>query len=298
MLPFVEPDMTMCAAAEILVEESFNAEVQAAVRATLGPALEQWLTPVPRRVTKADAARRSYLIITALGVLLETRRQEGMTFQFHSEWDRICAALAAPESMVKLPDVYFEHWDGIYDFDTGDALLDRLLEATRDEIGHKGYEATSVDSIARAAGRTKGLVFSRYPSKKQLFNDTVNRFTKAMYELNEQAWQEMLTLTSSGGAEAILYRELMRPGREHLRGFALEQYRLSWHDPEMRANIAHAFSEVMAARAAAEPTRPAEEVRAEFFIGVSQGIGLLLVANCYPPAWELPYQHMTVPLNQ
>ena len=298
MQPFVEPDMIMCAAAEILVENCFDANVKAAVHATLGEALARWLTPVPRKLTKANAARRSFLIITALGVLLETRRQEGMTFDFQAEWDRICAALSAPDSAERLPEIYFEHWDGIFDFDSGDALLDRLLEATRDEIGRHGYEATTIDTIARAAGRTKGLVFSRYPSKKQLFNDTVTRFTKAMYELNEQAWQEMLTVTSSGGAEAILYKELMRPGREHLRGFALEQYRLSWHDVEMRDSIAHAFSEVMTARAEADPTRPADEVRAEFFIGVAQGIGILLVADVDPHAWELPYQNMTVPLNQ
>ena len=297
MRPFVQPDTVMRAAAELLVESCFDPGVRLAVLETLGETLAQWLTPVPRRLGKVDAARRSVVIITALGVLLEARRQEGETFQLQGEWDRLCAALASPESIEKLPSVHFEHWDGVFDFDTGDALLDRLLEATRDEIGRNGYEATTIDDIARAAGRTKGLVFSRYPSKKQLFNDTVTRFTKAMYNLNEQAWGQMLEVASSGAAEAVLYRELMRPGREHLRAFSLEQYRLSWHDPDMRASVAHAMSDVIKARMDADPTRPHRELRADVFIGAAQGVGVLLMASLYPDAWSLPYQHITVPLN-
>ena len=297
MRPFVDPDMRMRAAAELLVESSFDAGVRGAVHETLGETLAQWLTPVPRRLGKVDAARRSVVIITALGVLLEARRQEGQTFHLQGEWDRLCAALAAPESIEKLPSVHFEHWDGVFDFDTGDALLDRLLEATRDEIGRNGYEATTIDDIARAAGRTKGLVFSRYPSKKQLFNDTVTRFTKAMYDLNERAWGQMLEVASSGAAEAVLYRELMRPGREHLRAFSLEQYRLSWHDPDMRASVAHAMSDVITSRLEADPMRPRRELQADVFIGAAQGVGVLLMASIYPDAWTLPYQHITVPLN-
>lgn len=297
MRPFVDPDMKMRAAAELLVESCFDPALRLAVHETLGETLAQWLTPVPRRLSKVDAARRSVVIVTGLGVLLEARRQEGETFHLQGEWDRLCAALAAPESIEKLPNVHFEHWDGVFDFDTGDALLDRLLEATRDEIGRNGYEATTIDDIARAAGRTKGLVFSRYPSKKQLFNDTVTRFTKAMYDLNEQAWGEMLEVASSGAAEAVLYRELMRPGREHLRAFSLEQYRLSWHDPEMRASVAHAMSDVIKARMDADPTRPRRELQADVFIGAAQGVGVLLMASIYPDAWTLPYQHITVPLN-
>ena len=297
MRPFVQPDIAMRAAAELLVESCFDAGVRLAVHETLGETLAQWLTPVPRRLSKVDAARRSVVTITALGALLEARRQEGETFHLQTEWDRLCAALAAPESIEKLPNVHFEHWDGVFDFDTGDALLDRLLEATRDEIGRNGYEATTIDDIARAAGRTKGLVFSRYPSKKQLFNDTVTRFTKAMYDLNEQAWDQMLEVASSGAAEAVLYRELMRPGREHLRAFSLEQYRLSWHDPDMRASVAHAMSDVIKARMDADPKRPRRELQADVFIGAAQGVGVLLVASLCPDAWSLPYQHFTVPLN-
>ncbi|MFM9135253.1 MAG: helix-turn-helix domain-containing protein [bacterium] len=252
---------------------------------------------MPRRLSKADAARRGFLLIVALGSLLEVRREDGRPVGLESEWERIGMALTAPDAIQTVPEVHFEHWDGAFDFDTGDGLLDRLLEATRDEIGRRGYEATTVDDIARAAGRTKGLVFSRYPSKKQLFNDTVTRYTKGMYDLNEQAWNQMQATASAGAAEAVLYRELMRPGREHLRGFPLEQYRLSWHDPYMSASVAHAMSDVVAARMDADATRSRPDLQAEVFVGVAQGVGVLLMASVYPDAWKLPYQHITIPLN-
>ena len=297
MSAFIRPDQAMCAAAELLVMSNFDADVRRAVQDTLGASLTAWLTPSPRRVSRAQAARRSFLVITALGSLLEVRRQVGARLDLRTEWDRICAALASPDSIHTLPHVHFEHWDGVFDFDTGDALLDRLLEATRDEIGRHGYEATTVDGIARAAGRTKGLVFSRYPSKRQLFNDTVTRYARGMYDLNEQAWKQMQETMSAGIGEAVLYREFMRPGRERLRAFALEQYRLSWHDAEMRESISHAMSDVIATRLAAEPTRSRKEMQADIFISAAQGIGVLLVADCCPSAWELPYQHVTEPLN-
>lgn len=297
MQPFVEPDTTMRAAAELLVVSSFDTDVRRAMRESLGVAVATWLTPAPRRLGKADAARRSIVLVTALGSLLEARRQKDRNFQLQGEWDRLCAALAAPDSIETVPDVNFEHWDGAVDFDSGDALLDRLLEATRDEIGRNGYEATTVDDIARAAGRTKGLVFSRYPSKKQLFNDTTQRYTKAIFDLNERAWNQLLQTMSPGAADAVFYRGFMRPGREHLGAFALEQYRLAWHDPDMQAAIADAMKEAIRIRRELNPSMSAKQWEARIFIEGARGVGALLMPSIYPDAWTLPYQHMTVPLN-
>ena len=179
----------------------------------------------------------------------------------------------------------------------GDGLLDRLLEATRDEIGRKGYDATTIDGIAKAAGRTKGLVFSRYPSKKDLFNDTTARYSKGMYDLNEQAFATLLRGLSPGVAEAAVYREYMRPGRSHLHVFALEQYRLAWHDDEMRQAVAASMADAIALRMESDPSRSRQEWAAYNFIGAAQGVGTMLLASCSPDAWTLPYQVMTVPLN-
>jgi len=49
----------------------------------------------------------------------------------------------------------------------GDARL-RLLDAARDVIRAKGFAATSVDDLCRAAGVTKGAFFHHFPSKEAL----------------------------------------------------------------------------------------------------------------------------------
>lgn len=297
MRAFVEPDEAMRAVAELLVVSTYDPVVHEAVRGSFGARLDAWLTPVPRRLSKANAARRAFLVIVALGSLLETRRHSGRRVRLESEWERIATALAAPDSLRTVPEVHFEHWDGVFDFDTGDALLDRLLEATRDEIGRKGYDATTIDGIAKAAGRTKGLVFSRYPSKKDLFNDTTARYTKAMFDLNEQAFATLLRGLSPGVAEAAVYREYMRPGREHLHVFALEQYRLAWHDESMRQAVTAAMANAVKSRLASDPSRSQHEWEAYNFVGAAQGVGTMLLASCCPVAWTLPYQVMTIPLN-
>ena len=301
MEAFTEPDERMRAAAELLIVAGFDPLLHLAVHDTVGTALAQWLTPTPGLVSDADAARRGYVIATALGCLLEARRQEGVRIDLTAEWEQLCAGLTAPDADQALespvPEVHFDHWDGAFDFATGDPAQDRLLEATRDEIGHKGYDAATIDSIVAASGRTKGLLFGRYPSKKQLFNDVTDRYTKGMYDLNEQAWERMLQTMPPAIAEAVLLREFMRPGREHLWVFALEQYRLSWHDRDMREAVAASMAEAIANRMESDPTRTPEQWQATLFVAAAQGIGTMLLGSCYDQAWTLPYQVMTIPLN-
>ena len=301
MEAFTEPDERMRAAAELLIVATFDPLLHLAVHDTVGTALAQWLTPTPGQVSAADAARRGYVISTALGCLLEARRQEGVRVDLTAEWEQLCATLTARDAdralQQQVPEVHFDHWDGAFDFATGDPAQDRLLEATRDEIGHKGYDAATIDSIVAASGRTKGLLFGRYPSKKQLFHDVTDRYTKGMYDLNEQAWERMLRTMSPAIAEAVLLREFMRPGREHLWVFALEQYRLSWHDPDMREAVAASMAEAIANRMESDPTRTPEQWQATLFVAAAQGIGTMLLGSCYDQAWTLPYQVMTVPLH-
>ena len=49
----------------------------------------------------------------------------------------------------------------------GDART-RLLEAARDEIRRRGFSATTVDELCRAAGVTKGAFFHHFDSKEAL----------------------------------------------------------------------------------------------------------------------------------
>lgn len=47
--------------------------------------------------------------------------------------------------------------------------VDGLVAAARRRFGELGYDATSIDDIARDAGRTKGAVYHHFPDKRALF---------------------------------------------------------------------------------------------------------------------------------
>ncbi|WP_432011888.1 TetR/AcrR family transcriptional regulator [Streptomyces cucumeris] len=51
----------------------------------------------------------------------------------------------------------------------------RLLEATVDLVGERGYEATTLGDIADRAGAARGLVSYYFPGKRQLFQTAVHR---------------------------------------------------------------------------------------------------------------------------
>src|SRR5580700_2068525 len=54
---------------------------------------------------------------------------------------------------------------------------EKILAASLDLFANKGYDATSIDSIAKKAGISKGLIYNYYESKKSIllaiFNDAM-----------------------------------------------------------------------------------------------------------------------------
>jgi TetR/AcrR family transcriptional repressor of nem operon len=72
------------------------------------------------------------------------------------------------------------------DPDRGDART-RLLEAARDVIRAKGFAATSVDDLCRAAGVTKGAFFHHFPTKEALGVAAAEYWTETTSALFAQA---------------------------------------------------------------------------------------------------------------
>ncbi|GLF95348.1 TetR/AcrR family transcriptional regulator [Streptomyces yaizuensis] len=68
---------------------------------------------------------------------------------------------------------------------------DRLLQATVDLVGERGYEATTLADIADRAGAARGLVSYYFPGKRQLLQSAVHRL---MHRTLESAlWREPRT---------------------------------------------------------------------------------------------------------
>ena len=74
------------------------------------------------------------------------------------------------------------------------ATPDRILVAAMAEFGTRGYEATSLDDLARVLGIRKQTILYWYPSKEALLEAVVDR---TQYDMN---WN--MPLPSGGNALA------------------------------------------------------------------------------------------------
>ncbi|HMJ15984.1 MAG TPA: helix-turn-helix domain-containing protein [Polyangiaceae bacterium] len=81
----------------------------------------------------------------------------------------------------------------------------RLLEAARATFVENGYYATTLDTVALAAGFTKGAVYSRFSSKADLFLHLLEeRIDERCREI------QALSLSADGGDSTALFRQGMR----------------------------------------------------------------------------------------
>lgn len=66
---------------------------------------------------------------------------------------------------------------------TSDNAFDRIVEAALKEFCTKGYHLTTMESIAKEAGITKGAIYWHFKSKRHLFKHLVDN---ALQELNHR----------------------------------------------------------------------------------------------------------------
>ncbi len=293
---FARPNETMRAAAELLIVARHQPPVAAAVGESLGAVLTEALTPRRGHLSRAQAGRHGYLVLLALGLLIESRGHPGEFFDLSHEVDLLAGALAASPHLAGLPAETAAHLDEPAVFNTGEEAWDALLQAMLDEVATHGYDGATVERVAAACGYSQGLIFRRYPTKRDMFLDVTNRMYANATELNE-AYVRGLTETHSPGiAEAAHMREHMLPGRQPLYTANLEQVRLSWRDGEMRAVMEAGIQDTISRLAEEDTTRTPEQLETWIHIQIALGYGVSLLAGLYEPAWQLPYHVVTIPL--
>ncbi|WP_338675055.1 helix-turn-helix domain-containing protein [Streptomyces sp. SCSIO 30461] len=99
---------------------------------------------------------------------------------------------------------------------------ERLLQATVDLVGERGYEATTLGDIADRAGSARGLVSYYFTGKRQLFQSAVHR----LMHLTLEAALERAPRAEDGGEElaraidSVLGLAVQRPVlmRAHMAG--------------------------------------------------------------------------------
>lgn len=78
---------------------------------------------------------------------------------------------------------------------------DRLLQATVDLVGERGFEATTLGDIADRAGSARGLISYYFPGKRQLFQSAVHRLMHLT--LDEALERPPLPEGPQAGAESL-----------------------------------------------------------------------------------------------
>jgi AcrR family transcriptional regulator len=120
----------------------------------------------------------------------------------------------------------------------------------RDDVLHhaltvfavKGYEGTSTEDIARAAGISQPYLFRLFGTKKELFEATVSRCFRRTLEAFQHAAE------GHRGEEALqaigdAYMELLRTDRTYLR--AQMQAYAACDDPEIRRVVVDGYGDLV-----------------------------------------------------
>jgi AcrR family transcriptional regulator len=160
-----------------------------------------------------------------------------------------------------------------------------VLEAARQVFIERGYAGASLEAIAEEAGFSKGVVYSQFGSKPDLFFALLER------RIEERAAQNERIVAQSVGVDAL--RELIQAANRYAADsgwpYLLTEFRaLAMHDPELNRRYAQAHSRSVESLASAlsrvcegagvDPTVPVRSL-AEFLLGAVAGIALERAAN-------------------
>ena len=163
---------------------------------------------------------------------------------------------------------------------------DEVLGAARRVFLDRGYAGASVDVIADEAGFSKGVVYSQFGSKADMFLALLER------RIEERAAENERIAAERPGADAI--RELLRVGipntrEEHAWGQVLVEFRaVAARDPDLNRRYAEAHRRTVGRvvsmltsiyqRASVRPIVAVQSM-AEFMLAVSAGISLERAAD-------------------
>jgi AcrR family transcriptional regulator len=290
---FLSPTPSWQATMELLVASHFHAGLQASVHADLGAAITNWTTPTEGGVSLTLATQRAFVIMRALGFLMlaphtmiDAATFDPFALDFKQRLDEVGAA-------TPLPEVHAEHLDHLLPFDSGDEQLNRTLRATFEIVSEIGFEHATLTTIAHRAGIDNNYIYRRYPSKTHLFMDATLRQRHISGQKNAAFKAAQATDYGPGIAEALLMRELMHPERSALRRAEIEQWRLSWHHPDLRTALRTEANEPIKQLNRSHPLIPLAVIQAGVHTGRAAGIGVNLLASLNPSSWNLPFHIVT-----
>ena len=124
--------------------------------------------------------------------------------------------------------------------------FDQVLDGARDIFMRDGFEGSSVDDIARAAGVSKATLYSYFPDKRLLFSEV------ARIECNRQADAALSEIDTQAPVEIALREAAERVVQFFLSDFGQQVYRIcvaeSYRFPELGARFYASGPELARAR--------------------------------------------------
>lgn len=293
---FVRPSVELRAAAEILLVSQYDAVVDAEVRAGLMAVVLHWCTPRSGELTRANAARRAYLVLIALGLLLAAGHSDAPQADLAPRISDLAMALADDRRPVALPKRRAQHVGRTTEFATDDPDRDALCEAALELVATHGVDGTTTKAVAHLAGFSEAKLFLHFDSKMDLFQQAIDMQQRRSGQDNTDFVAQVAQDHTRGIAEAVLFRELMRPSVAQSRLLASEHKRVSFHEPEVQAKEEAVLASFLASSWAEHPDASAAEARSAFHYDYATGLGCLALPILLPEASTLPYDVVTVPM--
>lgn len=293
----LRPDAMLAAALEVMCAALFDSTLREAIAIDLERALGNRLvldsTGAPRG--QVVAAQVAYVVVTALGLLLAYRRPGAASVNLAPIIGDIASALANPTTPSKLPAVEAPQMKLEFDTAATDPY-EALLQGTLIEVADHGYAASTLARIVAAVGVTQGLIYARHKNKLELFMAaTAWRHEPAIQE-NAEMFAALSHRLGPGRADAVLWREYMRPEHQRGRSLALEQLRVGWREPVLQAATDAAEAAFTENTVASNPGFERESIVSRIHLDFAQGYGAELLPTFLPLAWSLPFDVVTVPL--
>ncbi|MEI6404239.1 MAG: TetR/AcrR family transcriptional regulator [Actinomycetes bacterium] len=293
---FQRPDHLLLAGVELFLDSQFDEELSRAIQESLTPWYNSLCVPSPD-ITPALAARRAWIIMMGLGLILFSHRPGARALDCSWVFQEYARTFAQAHEPIDLPEVAAPHLNVITHVNTGDSILNALIDSVLRHVAQEGYLHASVEKIVATANCSQGALFSRFATKKELFLEATRLQNETALAANEEYLRMIEQKSSREIAEAVAIREFQKPGRELQRALLLEQLRLTWHDEELLGKQAETVDAFYENSGLSDSVASPEQFKTLAHVGLSIGTGATALPLIYKESWRLPFDVVAAHFN-
>ena len=242
------------------------------------------------------ATQAVFLFALVIGVQAELRTTSANQSQLAAVMSEVVTGMAQPGEAVALPEVDASHMRR-YKFQTGDERRDRILTSCLELVSERGLVGATTKAIAEHSGVSEGVIFSLFESKIDIFLEATVIQSEMGYQANLDFVMSLNERFGTGIGNAILIREWLSPDLSRFRASLLEETRIMWHDVDLWRRLYKVKQDLVGDDRLAGKTRslsPSEQ--AVQMVTLAMPIGIYMVGEAFPAAFELPFSIVTLPV--